>query len=356
MSTSDTVRIGIIGAGIVRAHIGGYQQVPGAHVAAVCDLQDDKARQIIEENALNAQPFTDFRAMLDMAQLDAVSVCLPNALHHAVVTDCLRAGLHVLCEKPLAINSREAREIARVAGETGKQCMVGQVLRFRPDALLFKQLSASGEMGEFYYASAGSLRTRGIPGWGGWFTTQAQSGGGALIDMGVHLLDLAWWLAGCPRPLSATGVTHAAFGPQKRGLGTGGARNEDGIFDVEDLAVAQVRFESGLSIHIEIAWAINAAESRQWCHLYGTAGGLAWGDEPSVVRDENGAPIISHPALPPRDQWRSLMWAGECRHFIECVRNGHTPDPDAHQGVAMMTMLDAIYASAREGREVLIAE
>ncbi|WP_170065468.1 Gfo/Idh/MocA family protein [Abditibacterium utsteinense] len=340
------VRVGVIGAGIGRQHLRGYQNVSGAIVTAICDLDTRLAAQLAAENGIEAQIFSDYRALLDANCVDAVSLCVPNFLHATVALACLENGLHVLCEKPLAINAIEAQQIADAATKNERVCMVGQVLRFRDDVLALKAEIESGAVGEIYYARAMARRTQGIPKWGGWFTQQKLAGGGPLIDTGVHILDLAWWLSGCPRPISASGTSYAKFGPRKLGLGAGGAAIEDGVFDVEDLAAGIVRFENGLSIHFEAAWAIHAAKDERFCHLHGTEGAILWDDAPKII-DQNG--IIT-----PISAQGGDAWTREMAHFIACIQNGTAPDPDAGQGVVMMQILDALAQSAREETEVKI--
>ena len=341
------VRVAIIGAGIGRQHLRGYMGVAGAQISAICDLDPARAALLIEENGLqNVQVFADYRALLAAHCVDAVSLCVPNALHASIAVECLQNGLHVLCEKPLAINAPEAQTIADAARKSGKICMVGQVLRFRDDVLALKNEIDSGKIGEIYYARTMARRVRGIPKWGGWFTQQNMAGGGPLIDTGVHIIDLAWWLCGCPRPISASATTYAKFGPQKLGLGAGGVGNENGVFDVEDLAAGLVRFENGLSIHFEATWAIHAPKDERFCHLHGTQGAIIWDDAPKII-DQNG--VVTQISQSSGD-----AWTREMAHFIDCIQNGKTPDPDAAQGVVMMQILDALYRSAREGQEIRI--
>jgi len=349
--SSDKLRIGIIGAGIGQAHIKGYRKVPGVEIVALCDVNLERAHSVAREFQISeSSVFADYRAMLDQAKLDAVSVGLPNYLHRAVSIDCLNAGLHVLCEKPLAMNAKEAQKIVEAAAINKRKCMVGQVLRFRSDSQFLKKLIASGEIGKPYYSHTGSLRKRGIPGFGGWFTTKEQSGGGPLIDIGVHLLDMAWWLCGCPNPASATGVTYAQFGPKGKGLGGWSEdKKPEGTFNVEDLAVALIRFENGLTINLEVSWALHAEKIRQWCQIFGEEGGCDWGEEPALYREIQGAAMNAKIEIGKGDPWQAEM-----QHFVDCIFQNHTPDPDATQGVTMMKMLDAIYKSAETGREVLI--
>lgn len=347
---SSPLSIGIIGAGIGRQHLRGYNQLSQARVTALCDVHPERAQALVTEFDLpQAQLYNDYRQMLFEAKLDAVSVCVPNALHERVVVDCLNAGVHVLCEKPLAMNATEAQRIVEAAQTNQKFCMVGQVLRFREDSLELKRQAAT--IGEIYYVRTTARRARGIPKWGGWFTRQELSGGGPLIDTGVHMLDLAWWLSGQPAPVSASAVTYQAFGPRKQRLGNGGAADESGVFDVEDLAAGFVRFDNGLSIHFESTWAIAAANDERFCHLHGTEGAIIWNDGSQIVRPnaENSGDEVTRLEVGSGDAWRAEM-----SHFVDCIQKGQQPDPDATQGLVMMKILDALYLSAQTGREVEI--
>jgi len=317
-TSSEQVRVAVIGAGIGKAHIKGYQQVPQARIVALCDLNLERATQVAATHDIeNVEIYADYRRLLDEVEFDAVSICLPNLLHAPVAIDCLDAGKHIISEKPLAINASEGQKIADAAARSGKKCMVSQVNRFRADSIYLKELIQDGQLGDIYYAHTGWLRKRGIPHYGGWFTQKDTSGGGPLIDIGVHLLDIAWWLAGCPRPISASGVTYAQFGPRGRGLGSGPPTvpYPHGTFDVEDLAVGLIRFENGLTINLEVSWAINSREDNEmWVQLYGNEGGCEWGDPAGVFTELSGQPAVSKVALPKLDPWK-----GEMQHFVNCI-------------------------------------
>ena len=355
MSEQQQVRIGIIGVGIGQAHISGYSKVKEAKVAALCDLDETRAREVARSCKVeSAQIFTDTNALLARDDIDAVSVCLPNKLHAPIAIAALRAGKHVLCEKPLAIDAAAAQSIADAAEKSGKKCMVGQVKRFEPAARVLKEIVESGELGRIYYEKAVWFRKKGIPGYGGWFTTKAMSGGGPLIDIGVHLLDAAWWLAGCPKPLSVFGATYAEFGPKGKGLGGYGLRADrdekpKGTFDVEDLAVGLIRFEGGLTINLEVSWALHQARERQTVEVFGADGGAEWGREVSIFRDIAGVSSNARLEIPDSDSW-----AAEMQHFVDCILNDTTPDPDAKQGVWMMKMLEGLYKSAEAGHEIAL--
>lgn len=352
-NTSPNLRVGVIGVGIGRAHINAFAKAEGAEVVALCDVNEERAQTVAHASDLSdARIFTDYRAMLDEAQLDAISIGLPNFLHRQVAVDALNAGVHVLCEKPLALNAIEAQEIADAAEKNNRKCMVGQVNRFRDDSQYLKNLIDSGELGRTYYAHTGWLRKRGIPGYGGWFTTKEQSGGGPLIDIGVHLLDIAWWLCGCPNPVSVSGSTYAEFGPRGKGIGRWGADvKAEGTFNVEDLAVALIRFDNGLTINLEVSWALHNEKTKQWCQIFGSEGGADWGENPAIYRELQGADVSGAIDIAKGDPWQNEM-----QHFVDCILQDKTPDPDARQGVQMMKMLDAIYESAATQSEVIIEQ
>ena len=344
---AQSFNLAIIGVGIGRQHLRGALGVPGVRIRALCDVDVARAGALAEEFELQGTKIVaDYRDLLEIEDLDAVSVCVPNALHASISVACLSAGLHVLCEKPLATNAADAQLIVDAARDNGRACMVGQLLRFRDDVRALKK--RAGEIGTPYYARALARRAHGIPKWGSWFTQNQLSGGGPLIDTGVHVIDLTWWLAGSPRPLSASATTYNALGPRKIGLGMGGIGDPDGIFDVEDLAAGLIRFEGGLSIHFESSWALYAERDARYCHIHGTEGALLWNDEPRVITADGTVEAMPHA---PGDAWQA-----ELEHFVSSIRNGIAPQPDAAAGLTMMKMLDALYRSAREGREIEISE
>ncbi|HEX8549987.1 MAG TPA: Gfo/Idh/MocA family oxidoreductase [Abditibacteriaceae bacterium] len=349
------VKVGIIGAGIGQAHLKGYLQVPEARVVAICDQNQERARKLAADYDIEVEIYGSHHEMIEKAGLDAVSVGVPNTLHRPIAVDCLDAGLHVLCEKPLAMSAADGQLIADAAARAGKKCMVGQVNRFRADSLFLKERIVAGELGEIYYSHVGWLRKKGIPGYGGWFTTKALSGGGPLIDIGVHMLDIAWWLAGCPKPVTVSGSTYAAFGPLKKGIGAWGQHNLDGTYDVEDLAAAMIRFDNGLTINLEVSWALHSRKDSQWCQLYGKEGGAEWGidgkEHAAIFKTENEGNFSMTAEPSSTDAWK-----GQTGHFVRSILNDTTPDPDVNQGVQMMKMLDGIYESAAKGHEVEISQ
>lgn len=344
-SSKKKVRVGVVGAGIGSLHIQGYQRHPQAEVVAVCDIDEERAQQVAQEYGVH-HVFSDYQQMLEKVELDAVSVCTPNALHAPVAIAAMEAGCHILCEKPLAHTLQDAERIQQTVHKTGVLFMMGMNNRFRGDSQTLKRHIDAGDLGEVYYAKCGWLRRSGIPGFGGWFTTKALSGGGPLIDIGVHVLDLTWWLMGCPKPVSVFGATFAKFGPYGRGQGGWGTPQKGGTFDVEDLATALIRFENGAVCHVDASWASYIERDVFYSQLMGTKGGATL--EPlRIFTDRHGVPEDFVPHAP---QIHGHL--AEVEHFVDCILKRKQPLAPVEHGVAIMRILDGIYRSAETGQQV----
>src|SRR3954471_19815392 len=209
---AEQLRVGIIGGGWPgQQHAKGYAAAGGFKVAAIADLIPSRREKFLSEHP-RAKQFAEASELLAEDDIDAVSVCLPNNLHASTTIAALKAGKHVMCEKPPALNAGEAKKIESAANKSGKIVMYSVQRRFGGAEQAAKQAIDKGYAGDVYHARAVWMRTRGIPQGTGWFTEKGKSGGGALIDIGVHLLDLAWYLLGQPKPTGAYGVTHRRFG------------------------------------------------------------------------------------------------------------------------------------------------
>lgn len=353
---SEKIKAAVIGVGVGVAHAEGYAANPDAELYALCDADPVRLKERGDQFGVPPElRFTDYNDLLKLPELDVVSVGLPNFLHAPVTIAALRAGKHVLCEKPLATSAAEAREMVAEARACGRQLMVCFNYRFREDTRWLMGMREAGRFGEIYYARAGWLRNSGIPGYGGWFTNKAMSGGGPLIDLGVHILDLTLWLMGYPRAVSVSGSTYAVFGPQ--GKKAPGRRRGQGGFDVEDLAAGFVRFENGASLQIETSWGSQTKPGRDdyFVTLYGSEGGAEMyvanytdRDTLSFYTEECGQPVLIKPNIVNRTGGHTLAVA----HFVHCVRNNLPVESTGEQGLALMAIIDALYESARTGREV----
>lgn len=346
---SRVVRLGIVGAGGISAlHLRSANEKTGAKVVAISDINEAAVTARAAEYGI-PNTYTDYKRMISEADIDAVVICVPNFLHHVVAIDAMRAGKHVLCEKPMAVDLAAAEQMAAVAKETGLVLSVGMVNRFRPEVQALKQRVVKGELGNLYFGKTIWLRRKGIPGWGTWFTRKALSGGGPLIDIGVHMLDLAWYLLGTPRPVTVSGVTYAAFGPERRGIGTWGTPNFNGVFDVEDLASALIRFENGASVTLDVSWAINAPD-QQSVTIVGDKAGAMVGNGTLKLFAEVDNKVVEEELRPepgPLDRGELQI-----HDFVTAIREGVTPVVPVEHGLWMNRMLGAIYESAQQGAEV----
>jgi predicted dehydrogenase len=341
------LHVGVIGLGMGRYHLERYQNVRQAKVEAICDSNVDLAHRTAKEFSV-PQVFTSFDEFLANADIDAVSIVVPNFLHKEMTLACLEKGWHILCEKPMAMNTAEALEMQAKVQESGRKFMIHFNQRFRPEHQYFKKVVASGELGPVYYATAGWRRMRYIPGLGGWFTQKKFSGGGPLIDLGVHMLDLTRWIIGRPKVTTVSGSTFGEIGARI-------ARAEGKAFDVEDLASALIRFDNGTTLHLEVSWALNFERREKiFLELSGPAGGLSSisyagkEKEISIFREQDGVLTQTEPISYP------TTFASAQQHFIDCILNDTEPDANAEDGVEIMRILDAIYQSAHEHREVTV--
>ncbi len=337
----EKTKVGVIGLGLGQAHLAGYLKNEKVEVIGLADLDTGLVERTASEHDV-PHAVSDYRDLFALGP-DLVSVCLPNFLHAPVTIDILDAGVHVLCEKPMALNAVQARDMVAAARRNGRYLMIALNNRFRTETQILKKLVEQDVLGDIYYAKTGWLRRSGIPGPGTWFTRKSQAGGGPLIDLGVHMIDLTRWLMGNPRPASVAGATFSRLSDAV-----------EGVFDVEDLAAAFIRFEGGITLVAETSWASHVPSEGSYVKLMGTRGGAEiTGNDLTVYTDLHGEQVDITPAYAPRE-WSDCI-AAEIAHFVDCIRAGRTPMSTGEQGVEIMQILDGIYESASENRMVHIA-
>ncbi len=352
------IRVALIGCGnISNSHTGGYKAVPElADVVACCDLDEKKAKAYAEHYNIPAY-YTDYNEMLAKENLDAVSVCTWNAAHAGATIAALNAGCNVLCEKPMAMNAAEAKEMEEAAKKNGKLLMIGFVRRFGNDADILKRFIDAGTMGDVYFAKATYLRRSGCP--GGWFGDKKYSGGGPLIDLGVHVIDLCRYLAGKPKPVSVYGVTYNNLGDNRANNKKDWvSTNNLGIdfkYTVEDFATALIRFDNGMTLNVEASFNLNIKHDTGNIELFGTKAGARIDPQIEFFSDMNNMFVDIKPSGDTSLQFSGLF-NREIRHFVECVHDGIPCISPAEDGVTLMKILDAIYQSAETGHEVKIAD
>jgi len=348
------IGIGIIGAGNIAqsAHMPAYAKQNDCEIVSVHDSNFERAAEAAARFGINYAA-RSVEELLSDPELDAVSVCTLNNAHAEMSIAALKAGKHVLCEKPMATTVAEAEAMKAAADAApGQVFMMGFVSRFNDKVTVLKALADEGKFGEFYYARASTLRRRGTP--LGWFTDSSKSGGGPVTDIGVHVLDLTWYLLGRPKPASVSATVHYHIGDYKtKGVDRWKAFDiGDLVFNVEDSAAGMIRFENGCSLNFDVSWALNGAETENhsaW--LYGTKAGCSlipfkvYGEDAGYLTD-NVPSIVSSSFMDGFTQ--------EIRHFLDCIQGKCQPLSPAGDGLAVQKMLNGIYDSGRLEREVLL--
>ncbi|MCM0648093.1 Gfo/Idh/MocA family oxidoreductase [Clostridium swellfunianum] len=349
------IKIGIIGTGsISNTHLQAYSKNPNVELYAFCDINEERLKTMAEKYGVT-RTFTDMHEMLKLEEIDAVSVCTWNSQHAPCTIAALNAGKHVLCEKPMATSAKEAREMNAAAEKNGKLLMIGFVRRFGNDCAILQDFIDNGYFGDLYYAKATYLRRKGNP--GGWFGDKSRSGGGPLIDLGVHVIDLVRYLFGNPKPVSVYGATFQKLFDRKDvkdSIGYSAASKTDNdICDVEDLASAMIRFDNGAVLHIEASFSLNLKKDEGKIELFGTKAGAKL--DPSLEIYSNINNYMSNVQLCTKtDLDFNGLFEKEINHFVSCVKDGITCMAPAQDGIELMTILDAVYESARTGHEVVI--
>jgi predicted dehydrogenase len=357
MENARPIRLGLIGAGgISKEHIKAALGLPErAVLQAICDVNEKAAAEKAEAHGIR-EVYSDYKQMLASPNVDAVIITVPNFLHAQVSVDSLRAGKHVLCEKPMVMKAEEADAIIRARDESGKQFMVSMNNRFRQAAQWLHERIESGAFGDIYHAKTGWVRRRGIPAWGAWFFDRERSGGGPLIDLGVHMLDVTLWLLGHPSPVAVTGKTYAKFGPRHQGAWPGTAFAPNAAYTVEDFATAFIQLENDATVLLETSWASHIEEERAYVELLGTEGGVRWewnvaGNRQEVkwFRNEHGIPADVTLHFDDQGERVALL-----DHFLTSITENTTPLCTAEQGLVIAKVLEAIYESSEQGRQVQI--
>ena len=349
-------RVGIIGIGGIckGSHLPEYLSDERLEVAALCDIIIERAEEIRDKYFPDAAVYSDYKELLKDESIDSIDICTPNYLHSIIAVAAFEAGKHVFCEKPDAVSVSEVMRMKDAADKAGKTLMVMRNNRWVSASKYAKKYIESGRMGEIYCGRCGWQRRRGIPGKGGWFTTKEQSGGGPLIDLGVHMIDLAIWLMGNPTPVAVSGNTYMKFADNDVSDSVNsdfGDKNSEGTFDVEDLAMGMIRFDNGALLQIEFSWASNIEKENRFVELRGTKAGLSWTDSGvKIFSEDNGE--LTDTVSPTIDQQNGHR--NNLKHFYDVVIEGAEPQFKPQQGIDMIKILCAIYESARTGKEVIL--
>jgi predicted dehydrogenase len=357
MTKNGKVGIGIIGFGGIAqaAHAPGYRSIPDeCEILAVADITPERLVQAQGPQWNIPHAFEDYRKLLEMPEIDAVSVCTPNYAHQQPARDALAAGKHVLCEKPMAMNATEATAMVQAAAQYGKQLQIGYNWRFASGAQSLRRSIDAGKLGDVYYARAQALRRRGVPGWGV-FTQKDKQGGGPLIDIGVHITDLTLYFMSHKKPVAASGKTYTKFGTREGVIGTMGTWDPK-IYTVEDFAVGLIRFEDGSTMTLESSFIANLQNDVFSTHLFGTEGGALFDmGNYTLYREEFGTLTDTKPGWLPSV---GSTHGEEVKVFVRAVRDNLPVESlgaaNGEQGLMVTQIMDALYASSETGTEVAI--
>jgi predicted dehydrogenase len=351
---SEMLRCAVIGTGSIGLdHLSSLSHCPRACAVAIADNHADRVKEAADRFKI-ARSYIDYRDVLDQPDIDAVTIAVPNHLHARIAIDALKARKHVLLEKPMATNAKDALKILETARKVRRMVMVAQNMRFDSQVQMARALIERGELGEIYHTRAFWLRRAGIPRIGSWFTQKQLSGGGSLCDLGVHLLDLALHLMGEFEVRSVTAQTFSKFGPRGMGEMDWGKSEIDTRkpFDVEDNAVALLRLKSGRSLILESGWAgfHNPDQREIGIDLLGTQGGLSLFPARQYRNGSNGYETV-HLMLA-----RLPHSEDRVQHFVSSVLENKKPLVPAEQSVKVQQILDALYNAAATGREVRLGK
>ena len=354
------VKIRIIGCGGIAngKHMPSLKKIKNVQMVAFCDIIEERAVKAAEEYGVEgAKVYTDYKELLKDRDIEVVHVCTPNRSHAFISIDAMEAGKHVMCEKPMAKTYKEAKEMLDASERTGMKLTIGYQSRWRADSLYLKKMCEDGELGEIYYGKAIALRRRAVPTWGV-FLNEYEQGGGPLIDIGTHALDLTLWMMDNYKPKMVVGTTFEKLKNQKD-CGNAWGDWDPKKFTVEDAAFGFIVMENGATIMLESSWALNIRNPKEAITMIcGTEGGADMFDGLNINFIKNGRQCILKPDLTAGgvafydgdgDEDPSVL---EARAWLDAVVNGHEPRTKASQALVVTQILEAIYESAKTGKPV----
>lgn len=356
---SKKLRVAIIGCGGIAngKHLPSLKKLEQVEMVAFCDIEIKKAEKAaIEYGTPEAAVYKNYKQLLEDESIDVVHVLTPNISHAEISIASMEAGKHVMCEKPMAKTSEEAKLMVETAERTGKKLTIGYNNRFRPDSQYLHNVCKQGDLGEVYYARAHAIRRRAVPTWGV-FLDEEKQGGGPLIDIGTHALDLTLWMMDNYKPKSVMGTTYHKLGQKKDAANAWGSWDPE-KFTVEDSAFGFITMENGATIVLESSWALNTLDiDEAKCSLSGTEGGADMKDglringenfsklyTTNVELGAGGVAFYDGKAESDSDL--------EARLWVESIVNNTEPIVKPEEALVVTQILEAIYESAKTGKAV----
>lgn len=352
----EKLRVGVIGCGVGILHLEGFADDPRVEVVAIAGLDDDRCRNLANQFGV-PKVYRDYQDLIADPEIDAVTVAVPNHLHYPVTMAAIEAGKHAIVEKPLARTASEGEAMVAAARQAGLVLGVAFNRRGRQDVELVKREVERGALGEIYHARAFWMRRSGIPGLGTWFTTRDLAGGGALIDLGIHVLDMALWTMGNPTPRRVSAASYSRLGPRGQGQWQGSRFQKipDRPFDVDDFTTAFIRFDGDLTLQLDASWAVYSSHGDEFgISLFGDRGGAeihsrdyAQTGTLRFFSDFDGVPTVTEPQLVKRPGHADVF-----KWFVTSILEGAAMSPSGEEGLDRVRLIEAIYRSAQLGREV----
>ena len=356
---SKILKVGIIGCGGIAngKHMPALKKLKEVEMVAFCDIDIEKAQKAAEEFGIaDAAVYTDYVELLKDETIDVIHVCTPNKSHADITVTALEAGKHVMCEKPMAKTSADAKRMLDAAERTGKKLTIGYQNRFRDDSTYLYKTCKRGDLGDIYFAKAHAIRRRAVPTWGV-FLNEEEQGGGPLIDIGTHALDLTLWMMNNYNPKYVVGNVYKKLGDQTETGNAWGDWNPE-EYTVEDSAFGFITMEDGATIVLESSWALNSLETGEAkTTLCGTLAGADMKDGLRINKAEFGKLVTIKPTLDAAgvdfyDGSKQSPADLEAKLWIESIINDTEPLVKPQEAFVVTQILEALYESAKTGKPV----
>ncbi|MDD6263254.1 MAG: Gfo/Idh/MocA family oxidoreductase [Clostridiales bacterium] len=355
----ENFRTAVIGCGGIAngKHLPSLKAISGVELIAFCDLIPERAEKAAKEYGVEgARVYTDYRELLEKEKPDVVHVCTPNRAHCEISCAAMEAGCHVLCEKPMAICAADARKMLETSRRTGKTLSIGYQSRYRADSQYLKAECEKGALGEIYYAKAHAVRRRAVPTWGV-FLNEYEQGGGPLIDIGTHALDLTLWMMDNYRPKYCVGTKYRKLAEQNGNTGNIWGDWDPEKYTVEDSCFGFIVMENGATISLESSWALNTLDVIEAStSLSGTKAGADMRDGLRINGVENGRQYVLKPSFEAggvafvEGNGNARSEVIEAWQFYNAIRTGTKPCVLPEQAYIVSLILEGIYKSAESGK------
>lgn len=348
----EKLRMAFIGCGgIAQTHLNVLKEIPEVEVVAGVDINPERLK-VMEEKWGVTKNYKDWKTMLKEVKPDVVNVCTPNGVHAQPVIDACNAGCHAIVEKPMAMNPGECEKMIAAAEKAKKKLVVGFQYRYHPNTEFLVRARDAGEFGKIMFVKCQALRRRGIPNWGV-FGQKDKQGGGPMIDIGVHILEMAHYVMGSPKPVAASGNTWTYMGNKPSEVVSQWPNWDYKTYTVEDLAIGQIRFDNGAILQVEASFVAHIEKDVWNFSLMGEKGGASW-EPPAIFTDRAGTMMNCQAGWLSKDVGFPTLFKHKLRNLVNGILKDTPLRAPGEAGLAVQKMLDGVYRSAEAGKEVVI--